>query len=68
MITDNARTLITTYLETILDNATIGFGGNNSSSAQTTLDVPSTISTTLLTSLADVNVIEKWVYLRVVEN
>tara|TARA_R110002167_G_scaffold208718_6_gene412728 strand:+ start:3070 stop:3417 length:348 start_codon:yes stop_codon:yes gene_type:complete len=61
MITDNARTLITTYLETILDTATIGFGGNNSSSAQTTLDVPSTLAASavvLETSLSDLNVIE----------
>ena len=42
MITAETRSLLATYLESIILSGQVGLGGNNTSPASTTLDVPIT--------------------------
>ena len=45
MITDEARSLLATYLESIILSGQVGLGGNNTSPAASALDVPLTSPT-----------------------
>ena len=60
MITDKLKELVATYIQgTALNNAKIGQGGNSTSPAATTLDVPLTTTTSIFNAIkSDDNVIE----------
>ena len=59
MITDKLKELVTTYLGTAINNGKIGQGGNSTSPAATTLDVPlSTATSTFAAVKSETNVIE----------
>ena len=59
MITDKAKELLVAYLKTLVNTAQIGYGGNSTSPKSTTLDVPSGITISdLTTELTDENVAE----------
>ena len=59
MITDKAKELLVAHLKTLVNTAQIGYGGNSTSPKSTTLDVPSGITVSdLTTELTDENVAE----------
>lgn len=59
MITDKAKELLATHFDSLVSSAQIGYGGNSTSPKSTTLDVPSGITVSDLTSeLTDENVVE----------
>jgi len=59
LITDKAKELLVAYLKTLVNTAQIGYGGNSTSPKSTTLDVPSGITISdLTTELTDENVAE----------
>tara|TARA_R100001594_G_scaffold150055_1_gene209828 strand:- start:831 stop:1268 length:438 start_codon:yes stop_codon:yes gene_type:complete len=60
MITDTARRKVALYLKEIVDYANVGVGGNSSSPAASSLDVPILANTTVTTvnSESDVNQID----------
>lgn len=58
MISNKLKELLATELKSLINSAQVGLGGNNTSPSQNTLDVPSGLSTTVITSDSDINVIE----------
>ena len=59
MITDETRSLLATQLKNLILSGQIGLGGNNTSPAATTLDVPLTSPTVSMTvDKAEENVIQ----------
>lgn len=59
MITDALKTQMATHLKnTLFDSAKVGLGGNSTSPTATDLDVPLSATTTILTTLSSLNVIE----------
>jgi len=60
MITDKLKELVTTYIQgTAINNGKIGQGGNSTSPAATTLDVPLTTATSTFAAVkSNTNVIE----------
>lgn len=58
MISNKLKELLAAELKSLIHSAQVGFGGNNTSPSQNTLDVPSGFSTTIITSNSDINVIE----------
>ena len=58
MISNTLKELLAAELKSLINSAQVGFGGNNTSPSQHTLDVPSGFSTTIIKSNSDVNVIE----------
>ena len=58
MITNELRNYLAQQLKTQLNSAKVGLGGNSTSPAQNTLDVPSAATATIITSDSDDNVIE----------
>ena len=59
MITDKLKELVATNIQTTINNGKIGQGGNSTSPAATTLDVPLTVSTSTFAAIkSDTNVIE----------
>lgn len=58
MITDDLRTFVVSQLKTAIDSGKVGMGGNSTSPAATSLDVPSTASVTLTKDSSTENVLE----------
>lgn len=58
MITNELRNYLAQQLKSKLSSAQVGIGGNSTSPAQNSLDIPITAGITLLTSDSDDNVIE----------
>ena len=60
MITDKMKELVATYIQgTAINNAKVGQGGNSTSPAATTLDVPLSATTSTFAAIkSDTNVIE----------
>ena len=60
MITDKMKELVATYIQgTAINNAKVGQGGNSTSPAATTLDVPLSATTSTFVAIkSDTNVIE----------
>jgi|TARA_R100000084_G_C4639971_1_gene143266 hypothetical protein len=59
MITDKARNLLANHLKSIILSGQVGLGGNNTSPAATTLDVPITgITVSKSADLTDENIIQ----------
>tara|TARA_A100001201_G_C4065601_1_gene194063 strand:- start:6 stop:344 length:339 start_codon:yes stop_codon:yes gene_type:complete len=59
MITDELKTLIATHIkDNLFDTAKIGLGGNATNPTATDLDVPLSVSPTIVKTKSDINVIE----------
>lgn len=58
MISNKLKELLAAELKSLINSTQVGFGGNNTSPSQNTLDVPSGFSATVITSDSDINVIE----------
>lgn len=58
MITDKTKDLLVTYLEGIITSGQIGLGGNSTSPASTTLDVPLTVSVSKTVDKTNENVVQ----------
>jgi hypothetical protein len=58
MITDKLRELTAAFVKGEINSSQIGYGGNSSNPLANTLDVPSGLSTSIVKSTADDNVIE----------
>ena len=59
MITDELRTLVATHIkDNFFDSAKIGLGGNSTNPASTDLDVPLSVSPTIVKTMSDLNVLE----------
>tara|TARA_R110001606_G_scaffold387944_1_gene552973 strand:- start:497 stop:847 length:351 start_codon:yes stop_codon:yes gene_type:complete len=58
MITDKTKELLATYLESIILSGQIGLGGNSTSPASTTLDVPLTVTVSKLVDKTNQNVVQ----------
>ena len=58
MITDKTKELLATYLEGIILSGQIGLGGNSTSPASTTLDVPLTVTVSKAVDKTNQNVVQ----------
>ena len=59
MITDELRTLVATHIkDTFFNSAKIGLGGNSTNPASTDLDVPLSVTPTIVKTMSDLNVLE----------
>ena len=58
MITDETKSLLATYLEGLILSGQIGLGGNSTSPASTTLDVPLTVTVSKVSDKTSQNVVQ----------
>jgi hypothetical protein len=59
MITDKLKTLVTTHIkDNLFDSAKIGLGGNSTNPTATDLDVPLSVTPSIIITKSDLNVLE----------
>jgi len=59
MITDELKTLIATHIkDNLFDSAKIGLGGNSTNPTATDLDVPLSVTPSIIITKSDLNVLE----------
>tara|TARA_Y100001938_G_scaffold151085_1_gene245806 strand:- start:1423 stop:1797 length:375 start_codon:yes stop_codon:yes gene_type:complete len=58
MITDELKKQLVSHLKSIITSAKIGLGGNSTNPISTDLDVPLSVSPTLVKTESDLNVLE----------
>jgi len=59
MITDKLKTLVATHIkDNLFDSAKIGLGGNSTNTTATDLDVPLSVTPSIIITKSDLNVLE----------